>query len=380
MADHRSIHSNPLSPSAQTAYAQVLDHVLALSIHRSVADLSGNFAKKLVSGREYWYFQYRDIDRKVKQVYLGPQSDRLDRLIAAKAAFTEKQDALGRQTRAAIQLGNEAIPKSQFKVIRRLDDYGLFRAGGVLVGTHAFACYGNMFGVAWLEFQKTQDMDFAFAGRSLSIALPSDLQIDLHDAISSLEMGFLPSSKLDGLFGGTYVVPHNPDFRIDFLTTMGRDNSGLVNFPNLNLGMIPLKFMEYSLVDIKQAALLSEDGAVLANVPNPARFALHKLIVAGERDGQFRTKAKKDIWQSAALISYLIEHQPEELADAWIDLHGRGKGWQTRFAIGMRSLLKDFPDMTATIATCETAVEHRRQELADIADEADDSDIGTSRS
>lgn len=368
----RSIHNTPLSPSAQTAYAQVLDHVLALSVHRSVADLSGNFAKKVVAGKEYWYFQYRDIDSKVKQIYLGPRSERLDKLIEAKAIFTEKQKALGRQARAAIELGNEALPKSQYKVIRRLDDYGIFRAGGVLIGTHAFACYGNMFGVSWLEFQKTHDMDFAFAGRSMSIALPSDVQINLHDAISSLEMGFLPSSKLDGLVGGTYVVPQDPDFRIDFLTTMGRDNADLVNFPNLNVAMVPLKFMEYSLVDIKQAALLSEDGAILANVPNPARFALHKLIVAGERDGQFRTKAKKDIWQSAALMSYLLEHQPEELADAWIDLHERGKGWRSRFAIGMRSLLREFPDMKETIAACEQAVEQRKQELAELTDDSDD--------
>jgi hypothetical protein len=371
----RSLHNTPLSPSAQTAYAQVFDHVLALSVHRSVADLPGNFAKKIVSGKEYWYFQYRDIDSKVKQIYLGPRSDRLEKLIETKAAFTEKQEALAKQARAAIELGNESLPKSQYKVIRRLDDYGLFRAGGVLIGTHAFACYGNMFGVAWLEFQKTHDMDFAFAGRSMSIALPSDMQINLHDAISSLEMGFLPNSKFDGLVGGTYVVPHDPDFRIDFLTTIGRENSDLVNFPHLNMAMVPLKFMEYSLVDIKQAALLSESGAILANVPNPARFALHKLIVAGERDGQFRTKAKKDIWQSAALISYLIEHQPEELADAWIDLHERGKGWRNRFAIGMRSLLKEFPNMKELIAACEKAVEHRKKELAELGSDSDGNDM-----
>ncbi len=31
-------------------------------------------------------------------------------------------------------------------MIRRLSEYGFFRAGGVLVGTHAFLSYGNLLG------------------------------------------------------------------------------------------------------------------------------------------------------------------------------------------------------------------------------------------
>jgi hypothetical protein len=72
---------------------------------------------------------------------------------------------------------------------------------------------------------------------------------------------------------------------LDFITTVGRDHSDLINFPNLNVAMVPLQFMEFSLKDIRQAALISEEGAILVNVPNPARYALHKLIVAEERDG-----------------------------------------------------------------------------------------------
>ena len=38
-----------LPPSAQTAYAQTLDHVTIAALHRSVADLTGSFAKKYVT-------------------------------------------------------------------------------------------------------------------------------------------------------------------------------------------------------------------------------------------------------------------------------------------------------------------------------------------
>jgi hypothetical protein len=59
--------------------------------------------------------------------------------------------------------------------------------------------------------------------------------------------------------------------------------------------MVLLKFMEFSLQDLQQTAVISNDGAVLVNIPNPARFALHKLIVAGERGGTFITKIRKDL-------------------------------------------------------------------------------------
>jgi hypothetical protein len=57
-----SLYYSELPPSPQAAYSQTLDHLLIRSLHRSVADLTGSFAKKTVAGKEYWYFQYRDID------------------------------------------------------------------------------------------------------------------------------------------------------------------------------------------------------------------------------------------------------------------------------------------------------------------------------
>lgn len=356
-----------LTPSANNAYAQVLDHAMSASICRNIANLTGTFARKRVSGQEYWYFQYRDIDTKVKQVYLGPRSERLDRLIEAKPSkagdtLPAVKNQLAMQARAALALGNFGIPKQQFKIIRRLDEYGYFSAGGVLIGTHAFSCYGNMLGVKWGNFQKTQDLDFAYSGRNLSVALPSDAKLNLHDAIASLEMGFLPTVKLDGLAGGTYVVPNNPDFRLDFLTTIGRDQSDLVNFPNLNVAMVPLKFMEFILEDIVQAAVLSEDGAVLVNIPSPARYAMHKLIVAGEREISFRTKARKDLWQAGALIFYLLAHYPEALADAWVDIIGRGKVWRSRFNAGIDMLVRELPFLKDEVEQCRLLVSRRELE------------------
>ena len=126
-------------------------------------------------------------------------------------------------------------------------------------------------------------------------------------------------------------------------TTTGRKQADLINFPTLNVAMIPLQFMEYSLEDLRQVPLLSDEGAVLVSVPSPARYAMHKLIVAGLRDGAYRTKAAKDLRQSASLISFLAKYQPDELMEAWTDLNQRGKGWRARFEKGEGMLLNEFP-------------------------------------
>ena len=333
-----------LSTSAQASFAEVFDQLLTASI-RSVADLNGSFAKKNVSGRQYWYFQYRDINQQVKQIYLGPNNDRIARLMEAKSHPNERSLSIGRQVRAALALGNTGMVRNQFRIIKRMEEYGYFKAGGVLIGTHAYACYGNMLGVRWASSDQTQDVDFAYSGRSIALAMPTNVQANIHDAITSLEMGFLPASKANGLVGGSYVNPDQPDFRLDFITTTGRDQADLINFPTLNVAMIPLQFMEYSLEDIRQVPLLSDEGAVLVSVPSPARYAMHKLIVAGLRDGAYRTKATKDLRQSASLISFLAKYQPDELMDAWTDLNQRGKGWRARFEKGEGMLLNEFPEI-----------------------------------
>lgn len=49
----------PLSLTAQTVYAQMFDAALGADTARTVANLRGSFAKKIVKGRDYWYFLVR---------------------------------------------------------------------------------------------------------------------------------------------------------------------------------------------------------------------------------------------------------------------------------------------------------------------------------
>lgn len=338
--------ARPLSLSAQTAYAQVLDAAQGADITRSVASLRGSFASKQVKGKTYWYFQWTEISGRLRQVYIGPDSERVRGLIDAHRAGGAGT-ALEALAKSALALGNAPVLTKHFRVVQRLSDYGFFRAGGVLVGTHAFLSFGNMLGVRWARGDRTQDVDFAHAGKQLQIALPSNIEIDTHAAIESLQMGLLPIEHADGGTGATYLDPRDPEFQLDFLTPLHRGGNAPFRHPQLGIKLQPLKFMEYLLQDVQQAVVLNAAGAVLVNVPHPARYALHKLIVAGERPASRIAKSNKDVQQAAALLSVLREQASWQVDEAWADLVARGPGWCARVQRGRAALERVAPELEA---------------------------------
>lgn len=333
-----------LSLTAQTAYAQLLDAALVAEHLRSVADLPGSFAAKTVRGAKYWYFQYTEPSGKLRQVFVGPDTAPVHTLMARKAQPPVSL-ALGPLARSCAVLGCSQMLPRHLRVLRRLGEYGFFRAGGVLIGTHAFLAFANMLGVRWGDGSRTQDMDFAHAGKNLSLALPGDVQVQTHEAIQSLEMGFLPVSGLGSKAGAGYLNPRAPEFKLDFLTTLHRKGTQPYEHPQLGITLQPLKFMEFSLESVQQAVLFAGERCVVANVPHPARYALHKLLVYGEREGAFATKSGKDLLQAQLLLSYLKEHRASEVEAAWADLISRGPGCVRRARHGRAALDRLAPEL-----------------------------------
>ena len=90
--------------------------------------------------------------------------------------------------------------------------------------------------------------------------------------------------------------------------------------PLLNITLQPLPFMEYSLEKFEHAVVFGNEAACSSE-----RYALHKLLVFGERSGSSRAKSSKDLAQAACLAAYLWDHRREALADALKDLLSRGK-------------------------------------------------------
>ncbi len=336
------------SAAAQTAFAALAQAAHQRDMQRSIADLPGGFVSKTIKGIRYQYYQYKLPGGKAQQIYIGPDDDATRTLMAqhGDAAAQQARRHLGQLGEAALAFGCPAIIARHARVLARLADHGLFRAGCVLVGTHAYLSYQNRLGLVWTGGETTVDLYFAHPGRNISLALNPDLRIDAHAPIDSLKMGFLPVNQ-----GTRYVKDDEPDFDLDFLTCTHRHGDAPVVLPQFNLSLQPIKFMEYALQDPVVTVLLASGGPVVANVPRPERYALAKLLLYPERlAGKQPEKAAKDLMQAASLIDYFAQREPDPLATAWADLMARGPGWRSRAGAGLAALRARHPQVCCTLA------------------------------
>ncbi|MDN5924023.1 MAG: nucleotidyltransferase domain-containing protein [Xanthomonadales bacterium] len=348
-----------LSAAAQAAYSELFEAAHSLEIRRSIASLTGSFQSKTIKGKLYWYYAFRDaLEGRVRQLYVGPDSPAVTTL--RERAQEPSNSALMRgHVRAAIAHGNSTFGGKQFRILRQLADSQFFRAGGLLIGTQAYIALGNMLGVRWESATATLDVDFAHAGPggNLALALPADMDANVHQAIDALDMGFLPSMTLDGKSSGTYTSATDLGLRLDFLTPSRRSDEPLYA-PNLGVCLQPMKFLDYLIEHPVQGVVIANTGAVVVNLPDPARYAMHKLLVAASRPKSERTKALKDITQSAMLMEYLLDHSPDALLDAWAALNARGTKWCQRARASIDQLGHSAPQTharwKAAVAVSET--------------------------
>lgn len=336
------------SLTAHTQYAELLEQTLALETSRSLASLRGSFVTRLVKGQTYHYYHYRDVRGEVRQVYLGPDSPALRRLIeSAKAGREDARADLERIEELCAALaatGANITPSGPAKVIQALADAGLFRHGMVLVGTHAFAVLGNVLGVRWGETATTQDIDFVYHS-DIDVVVPDARAIRIPDVLAELKMGFLPVPKLNPKHPSTSFRVRGKELRVDFLVPVrGRLPSKPVYLPQLHTAAEPLRFLDYLIEATQQAVVVASRG-ILVNVPSPGRYAFHKLIVATERHTEAAAKARKDIEQAAQLVEVLAEDNPGELRAAWQSLAKRGAGWVRRVVSGLRQLEHRYPEV-----------------------------------
>ena len=324
-----------LPVAAQAAFSNLENAAKEREFQRSVADLRGSFTRKKIKGSVYWYYQTKDPDSKTQQVYLGPDGPLIHQFIDARNDPKKIQSAahLARLSASAVALGCANIAPKHGRVIKRIAEHGFFKAGGILAGTHAFLAYQNLLGIRWHVGQMTMDLDFAHPGKNVTIAFPHQIKVDMQSALESLNMGFIPVHGQ-----ARFKKADEPDFDVDFLTTMTRAGGAPIEVKSLGVSLQPLKFMELAFEQPIQTVLLLNDGPIVVSVPNPAFFEFHKLIVSVERRTQNPLKASKDMAQAAALLDYYLNHNATLLLDAYAHVLSRGPGWKQRVNAGLKNL------------------------------------------
>lgn len=304
-----------LPQTIQLLYAELLQQcAIALPNRRGIS-----FVSKQVSGNRYWYMELV-VGSTKRQYSLGRDTDVLrEQIDKQKSLFAHAAPDLKQREKLVKMLvsgGSFAPDGAAGRVLEVLGQSGAFLSGGILVGSHAFNSYGNMLGVSWdSAAMYTQDMDLA-SYRQIEIVMRHDAP-DVKSTLLECGLGFFEVPALNPKSPSTSFKIRGQEFHVDLLTPLyGPNTSKPVHLPHFNSYAQPMRFLEY-LLDDSQGAVVPFRSGILVNVPDPARFAVHKLVVSQRRPVAQQTKVRKDIQQGSELLSVLLEDRP---GDVWIAL------------------------------------------------------------
>jgi len=266
--------------------------------------------RRNANGTEFYVRQYYDFEGRKRDQYLVQKGvpESLEALSTWKARIDDAK-GIQEQVRLLSRAGYSTLDPKHLAALAPLCNHGIFAAGAVLVGTHAFEVIVNRLAIRVPIFA-TEDVDIARPGKlALAKAPKGDFLHLLRESgidfigVPGLKRGSPPTS---------YKEKGRSRFTFDLLVPTSGDDVETLPVPELNAHATGLPYLRYLLNETQMGAAISTHGIALTRVPAPERFALHKLIVARLRVGR-PEKSRKDRRQAAVLIAALGELSPGAL-------------------------------------------------------------------
>ena len=262
-------------------------------------------------GTRFWVHRYSDAAGRRMETYLGTADDPAvvshldslrDRIEIANATIT--------RVRLLARAGFATVDKKAYYTLASLHNHGLFKAGALLIGSHAFGALLNALGVRAVPYA-TEDVDIARREALALKGLPPFIEMLRATGIEFFEMPALnrraPSTS--------FAERGRSRLRVDLLVPSADDSYPTIPVPELAAHAQGLPYLAFLLGASQEVPLLSSHGVVMVRVPVPERYAVHKLIVSRLR-AKSSSKPEKDLRQAATLIEAVAERFPGALQDS----------------------------------------------------------------
>ncbi|SNR46901.1 hypothetical protein SAMN06265378_10518 [Paracoccus sediminis] len=319
------------SRAAQVAYQDLL----RLHLDDAASELLGSVEERHRGGRVYLYDRFR-LGTEMKSRYLGEGTPdlraRLARAADLRADANARRTTMARLARTLRAEGFVTTDRDTGSMLGAFARAGVFRLGGTLIGTAAYALYQGDLGVRFdsEELAQTGDIDFASFER-LSLALGDRVEENPGAILTALKFDPVPGVADRQVWKWRQ---NRGQALVEFLTPAFGDER-VKPLPALGVSAQGLNYLNFLLADPIPAVALYRAG-ILVQIPRPERFAIHKLIVADRRvGGPDQAKARKDRGQAAFLIAVLAQDRPDDLAEAYGDARSRGPRWRERIAASL---------------------------------------------
>lgn len=315
-----------LSVGVQSTYYDFVSSLL----DDEASELVGSIVEKEIRGQTYLYDQYRS-GHKTVQKYLGKKTGEL--LVRYSDVSRLKEDRKHRRqerSRMIKKLRAEGVLSPDIetgKVLGTMAKAGVFRLGGVLIGTNAFRAYELELGARYGTDASSSTRDIDIAGfEKFSVAVGDFTRPELGKALAELGYAAIPGMD-KGEFWRWRRDGTAETREVEFLTPSFEEEEGVKYLSSMQVHAQSLHYLNYLIRNPIKVGLLYRDG-ILVQVPQPERFAIHKLILANRRAGRLAIKARKDLQQAEMLIMILHETRPTELETAFEEAMNEGAKWR----------------------------------------------------
>jgi hypothetical protein len=290
---------------------------------------------RTIKGIEYTYAK-RQAGAVRRDIFIGATAD-----AATQARITQIQNETARgadrrKTIAALRAGGIPVQTNELGlVLDALDDAGLLK-NTVVVGTSAYISYAPFVGALLSKASlSTEDADIA----TMSLAISAD---DVSDSFGAVLKRADPTyAGMLGLDPRSFPSRFRAQsgFTVDLLTPVLRRDDP-IPMKNLQAAAATLQYLRWLITEPVQAASLYGSGQPIF-IPQPARYAIHKLIIAQKRTHNM-IKRQKDLAQAKALIDVLRVRDPYALSDARDAAFAEGfEGWQVPIERSLSELKLD---------------------------------------
>ncbi len=263
------------------------------------------------NGTRFWVHRYSDAVGRRVETYLGKVDDpEVTKRLGELQGRIDAANATIAQVRILARAGFATIDRKAYYTLASLRNHGLFKAGALLIGSHAFGGLLNALGVKAVAYS-TEDVDIARREALALSGVPPFVEMLRATGIEFFEVPRVNRKEAATSFaerGGSRL-------RVDLLVPSRDDNYPTVPVPELNAHAMGLPYLAYLLGASQEVPVLSSHGAVQVRVPVPERYAIHKLIVSQLR-ARTTGKPEKDLRQAATLIEVLAEQFPGTVEEA----------------------------------------------------------------
>ncbi len=176
------------------------------------------------------------------------------------------------------------------EVLRRFQAAGLLKEL-ILIGSWCQHFYRSYFtGLRYTPTIRTRDIDFL-----VPVPFRFKNKVDVEELLR--DEGFVVTFS----GGAGYMKLMHPDLIVEFLVPeKGKGSDRPYPLPQLSMNAQPLRFLDYLL----QNTIRIEAEGLKINVPHPAAFALHKLIISARRTKE--EKLVKDRKEALAILTALV--------------------------------------------------------------------------